>query len=569
MEKEFVLRIRIIYILIFIFGFIILTRLFFIQVVRSDDFKTLANNQYFAVPAGYFDRGNIYFKKKDGQLISAGVTKKGFLLAINPKFIDNPQEVYDKLSKIIEIDKNLFFKAAEKKDDIYEEISHKISAEQIKKINELGIKGVNNYSESWRFYPAKNLASSVIGFVGYNGNKMEGRYGLERYYESFLNRRADEKPRINSFAEIIMDIKNFAAKKNQEGDIVLTIEPEVQNYLENTLEDVFEKYDAEMAGGLIIEPGTGKILALSVKPDFDPNNYGKEKNLSVFLNPLIENVFEMGSIMKPITLSIAFDLNKITPDTTYNDYGYIILDNARIENYDVKARGEVNMQEVLNKSLNTGAVFAMQEIGKEKFREYLIKFGFGEKTGVDLPNEITGLISNLNSNKDVEYGSASFGQGIALTPIEMVSALSALANGGVLMKPYIVEKIKLKNFSDIKMTPQERRRVLKKETSEEISRMLVKVADDALLNGTVKIDHYTFAAKTGTAQLLRKDGKGYSENEYLHTFFGYTPGFNAKFLTFLILKNPKEVQYSAQSLGKPFVDITKFLLDYYEIPPDR
>jgi cell division protein FtsI/penicillin-binding protein 2 len=227
------------------------------------------------------------------------------------------------------------------------------------------------------------------------------------------------------------------------------------------------------------------------------------------------------------------------------------------------------MQEVLNQSLNTGAVFVMQKIGKEKFREYLIKFGFGEKTGIDLPNEVTGLISNLNSNKDIEYGSASFGQGIALTPIEMASALSALANGGVLMKPYIVEKIKLKNASDIEIKPKERRRVLKKETSEEINRMLIKVTDEALLNGTVKMEHYTIAAKTGTAQLLQKDKKGYSEDEYIHTFFGYAPGFNAKFLTFLILKNPKEVKYASQSLGKPFMDITKFLLDYYEIPPDR
>jgi len=502
-------------------------------------------------------------------LISAAAIKEGFLLAINPKLIENPEEICDKLSQIIDLDKDLFFKSVGKKNDIYEEIAHKISRENGEEIKKLGLKGVNVYSERWRFYPGANLASRVLGFVGYNGDKLEGRYGLEKFYESVLGRGDEGGFIANSFAEIIMDIKKVISGTSLKGDIVLTIDPEAQNFLENSLQDTLEKYEAEMAGGLVIDPRTGKILAMAVKPDFNPNYYGEEKDLSLFLNPITQNVFEMGSIMKPLTLAAALDQNKIIPETTYDDKGYVVLNNKRIENYDAKARGVVNMQEVLNQSLNTGAVFVMQKLGKEKFKEYIINYGLGEKTGIDLPDEITGLISNLDSGRDIEFATASFGQGIAVTPIEMAAALSTIANGGILITPYVVEKIKPEEGIEKITEKNERRQVLKKETSEEISRMLVRVVDEALLGGTYKMEHYTVAAKTGTAQISGEGEGGYRESEYTHTFFGYAPAFDAKFLTFLFLSKPQGVRYASHSLTEPFMNITKFLLNYYQVPPDR
>ncbi len=190
----------------------------------------------------------------------------------------------------------------------------------------------------------------------------------------------------------------------------------------------------------------------------------------------------------------------------------------------------------------------------------MINFGLGEKTGIDLPDEIKGNISNLDSPREIEAATASFGQGIAPTPIEFTMAFSALANGGYLVQPYIVETSQSQ--------PVIRRQVIKKETSEEITRMLVKVVDEALLGGTVKLDHYSIAAKTGTAQIPNENQKGYSEN-YLHTFIGYAPAYDPKFLVFLYLKKPQGVKYASHSLTPAFMDITKFLLNYYEIPPDR
>jgi len=498
--------------------------------------------------------------------------KNGYVLAIKPNVWKDAKGTYDKITSVLEtisIDEDDFLARANKKNDPYERIARKLTENEAEKIMELGISGIVISPDSWRFYPAGNLASRVLGFVGYKNNKLSGRYGLERQYEKILSREEAQKTNMNSFAEIFSGIKEIVAGESKEGNIVLTIEPEAQGFLEGELNEMVKKYEPEMAGGIIIEPSTGRILAMSVKPDFNPNSYGSAGNLSLFLNPVTQNIFEMGSIMKPLTMASAIDGGVINANTTYNDKGYFVFNGSRIENYDGEGRGRIDMQEVLNQSLNTGAVFAMQSLGKEKFREYMINFGFGEKTGVDLPNEVVGLISNLKSNRDIEYATASFGQGIAVTPIAMASALSSLANGGKLMKPYVVDEIKFENGENEKFFPEERRRVFKEGTSEEISRMLVAVLDDALFNGKIKLENYSVAAKTGTAQIHNDEGGGYSKDKYLHSFFGYAPAFNPKFLTLLFLVKPQGVNYSLYSLAKPFMNITKFMINYYEIPPDR
>lgn len=406
------------------------------------------------------------------------------------------------------------------------------------------------------------MASHVLGFVGYKDNDLVGQYGIEKSFEDFLKGTSEASLR-SSFTEAFLGVSReiFLFSPYNKKDVILTIEPSVQGFLERTLEKILEKYSAESAGGIIIDPKTGKILAMAAKPDFDPNFYNKVKNSGLFLNPLVSNFFEMGSVFKPITISSAIDAGRINSQTTYFDSGSLTIDKYEIKNYDEQARGKVNIQTVLNKSLNTGAVFAMRQLGKDNFRDYVTSFGLGEKTGIELPDEIRGDISGLKSPREVEYATASFGQGIALTPLGFTAAFSVLANGGKLVQPYIIENGENK--------PIIKREVLKKETSEEITRMLVKVVDEALLDGKVKIEHYSIAAKTGTAQIPLENKKGYDENMYLHAFVGYAPAFDAKFLTFLYLKKPQGVRYAAYSLTPAFMDITKFLLNYYEVPPDR
>jgi cell division protein FtsI/penicillin-binding protein 2 len=227
------------------------------------------------------------------------------------------------------------------------------------------------------------------------------------------------------------------------------------------------------------------------------------------------------------------------------------------------------MQTVLSKSLNTGVAFVVGKLGKDSFREYMINFGLTEKTNIDLPNEALNITKNLNSPRTIEYITASYGQGIALTPVSTVRALSTLANGGLLVSPHVVKEIRYKTGLSKKIDFDEPKRVLKKETADEVTRMLIKVVDESLLNGKEKNPHYSIAAKTGTAQIASPDGKGYYSDRYLHSFFGYLPANNPKFLIFLYTVNPKGVEFAANTLAEPFFDLTKFLINYYNLTPDR
>jgi len=228
------------------------------------------------------------------------------------------------------------------------------------------------------------------------------------------------------------------------------------------------------------------------------------------------------------------------------------------------------MQEVLNQSLNTGMVFVMQSMGRGAFAKYMNAYELGEETGIDLPNEARGLTNNLSSPRDVEYATAAFGQGIALTPIALTRALASLGNGGTLPEPHLLKEIRYGAGLSKGYVPNgSPKRVLKEETSEEITRMLVKVVDEALVGGTVKLPNYTIAAKTGTAQISKGEGRGYYDDRYLHSFFGYFPAYDPKFIIFLYAVEPKGARYASQTLTDPFMNLAKFLLAYYEVPPDR
>lgn len=560
-------RITILYGLVFFVSFVLVGRLYFLQVVNGSSFSDEADRQYISPNKNIFSRGSVYFKDKDGRLISAATLQTGYILAMNPKILENPEDVYKKLSEIIELDTDSFFNKSKKKNDPYEELARRVDLERANKIKALDIKGINLYKERWRFYPGGSLASQVVGFIGFNEDVVEGRYGVEKYYNDLLQRNG-QNLYANFFAEVFANIGGSLKGKSSEGDIVLSIEPTVQSFLEIELDKVNEKWKTDSAVGVVMDPKDGKIYALAVNPSFDLNDFSEEKT-SVFGNPFVENVFEMGSIIKPLTMAIGLDTGAVTAKTTYNDKGSLIIDGAKISNFDGKGRGVVPMQEVLSQSLNTGVSFVVSQVGNEKFSKYMKSLGLGEETGIDLPNETYGLISNLDSPRNLEYATASFGQGIALTPVETVRALSTLANGGKLVTPHITSGIKYKVGLSREMMYDEGDRVFKESTSDEITRMLVEVVDKALMGGTVKMEHYSIAAKTGTAQVAKEDGRGYYEDKYLHSFFGYFPAYEPRFIIFFYIVDPKGVQYSSHSLTEPFMNTTKFLINYYEIPPDR
>ncbi|PJA33998.1 MAG: hypothetical protein CO184_00625, partial [Candidatus Zambryskibacteria bacterium CG_4_9_14_3_um_filter_40_16] len=511
-KEKAVRRIRAISALVLVFASVLFFRLYTLQIVEGDKYKNKADRQYLQSNYDFFDRGSIYFQSKDGGLVSAATLKIGFIVALNPKQIKDPESVYERLNSVIPVDKASFDESVSKKDDPYEEVAHRVSSDDAEKIKTLDITGVTLYKERWRFYPGGSMASHALGLLAFKGDEYGGRYGLERYYENNLNRNSNSVF-VNFFAEIFSNIKDTLSFDNTlEGEIVTTIEPSVQSFLESQIKKVDDSWQSDFTGGIIMNPKNGEILALSIYPNFDPNNFQDVENPKIFSNPLVENVFEMGSIIKPLTMAAGLDSGAVTAQTTYFDAGFLTLDRKTISNFDGKGRGLVDMQEVLSQSLNTGAAYVAGKIGNKKFAEYMLNYGINQKTGIDLPNETQGLADNLESPRNIEYATASFGQGIAMTPIETVRALASLGNGGFLVTPHLAKKInyKIGGSKEISFPPPTQ--ILKSETSEEISRMLVKVVDTALLGGTVKIENYSIAAKTGTAQIANLNEGGYYDD---------------------------------------------------------
>lgn len=543
-----------------------LVRLFFIQVVKSEFYRDKGDRQYLRPSTDLFNRGSILAQKKDGSLFALAGMKTAYLITINPRLLDNSSSTYDKLNSIIPLDPEDWLKWTSNKSSSYKEIATKVPPERAEAVKKLGIKGLTIYKQKLRSYPFGTSASHVVGLVGYKGDELIGRYGLERQYEKVLTRGA-EMSFANFFVEIFSGINSSLSGQaaNAEGDVITTIEPVVQKFFEGELMKAESEWQGDKVGGIILDPKTGEIIAMTTWPNFDPGD--KVTDLAVLTNPLVEGVYELGSIFKPLTMAAGLDTGVVTAQTTYNDTGCITLNKKKICNYDDRARGVIPMQEVLNQSLNCGSSFVTGRLGEDRFRQYFNNYGFNELTGVDLPNEAGNLTKNLKSPRLVDYVTASFGQGIAVTPIGLVRALASLGNGGYLITPHVVKEVDYKNKLKQTFEPKVGRQILKKETSEEISRMLATVVDEKMPK--VKMERYSIAAKTGTAQIANPANGKYYDDRFLHSFFGYFPAYNPKFLVFLFIINPKGAQFSSETLATPFVNTSRFLLNYYQVPPDR
>jgi cell division protein FtsI/penicillin-binding protein 2 len=548
---------------------IVLGRVVYIQIFKHTYYTDLADKQYIAKTPSSFDRGSIFFKNQNGDVVSAAKLSSVYRIAIDPTRLENKEEVFTTLSQYVPLSQETFFAKANKRDDPYEEIAVNVSEDKATPLEKKKIKGVMFVKDNKRSYPQATVGSQVLGFVGSDGRNVRGQYGIEKYYDDVLTRNSDEKT-INFFAELFADIDtNLVSNTDARvGDVVLTIDSEVERLLHKTLVETKAEWRSEMIGGIVMDPKTGAIIAMESLPSFDPNDFSNVENQNVYRNPLVSSVYEMGSIIKPLTMASALDSGVVSEETTYYDTGFRDLNNYKVRNYDEKARGTTKMQTILDKSLNVGIVFLVEQLGIKRFQDYFNKFGIGEETGIDLPNEAGGLTKNLKSNVLVDSATAGFGQGIAITPIQTIRALSALGNGGYLPAPHVVERINYKNGTVKPIIPDQGEMILQKGTSERVTRMLVHVVDTALKDGAYKMPHYSVAAKTGTAQMA-KPGGGYYEDRYLHSFFGYFPAYEPRYIVFLFHTYPKGAEYASATLTEPFYKIVKFLISYYQVPPDR
>lgn len=571
-RKHLTNRIRFLSIVIAILGFLLIARLYYLQIAQASYYAQKAERQYVHTKSDLYSRGSVMFTTRDGEYLSAAAVQAGYSLAANPTHITDASAFCEKLRSYILIERDLCVERASLSNRTYVELADRLTNEQSKEIEAMDIDGAMLYRNQWRYYPGGPVSARTIGFVGYtekDGTELRGKYGLERQYDDVLFRRR-EVLSVNFFAELFSNVGEIVNSKNEQksGNVVTTLEPAVSRLLDTVLQKTHDQYKSKVTGAIIMDPQTGAIYAMNVVPSFDLNKR-EDATIEEFRNPLVEDVYEFGSTIKALTMAAGLDSGAITPTSTYYDAGFITLNEFTIKNFDGKGRGTVPMQEVLNQSLNTGVSHIVTQMGKNRFREYFLNYGIGEKTGIDLPGEAHGLVDNLNSPRDVEYATASFGQGIALTPIATIRALATLANGGKLVTPHLAERIEYDDGTVKQIEYPEPKQVLSAKTSEEISRMLSVVVDDALRGGTVALPNHSIGAKTGTAQMADSVGGGYYEDKFLHSFFGYFPAFEPRFIVFMYTVEPQGVRYASETLTDPFMEISRFLINYYSIPPDR
>lgn len=432
--------------------------------------------------------------------------------------------------------------------------------------------GLDFLMKIYRYYPENSIGSNMLGFVSYADDKAKGQYGLEGFFNEELTGAAGSIKTDRSAGGQLIIVNDREYEKAKNGtDLVLTIERTIQFEACRKLSEAVEKHGADSGSVIIIEPESGAILAMCSSPDFDGNNYRDVEDMSVYNNPVIFGQYEPGSIFKALTMAMGLDQEKITPETTFNDTGVVKISKYEIKNSDKKAYGVVNMNRVLEESLNTGSIFVMRKVGPDNFTEYVKNFGFGEKTGIELEGESAGNINSLTKekmNKELYAATASFGQGITVTPLQMVSAFGAIANGGMLVKPHLVKEMVNADGQKIETQPKQIRRVISERASMILGGMLVNVVE----NGHGKragVKGYYVAGKTGTAQVSKGQGKGYEENAHIGSFAGFAPANDPAFAMLVRIDNPRDVEWAESSAAPLFGDIAEFLLNYLQIPTER
>jgi cell division protein FtsI/penicillin-binding protein 2 len=533
-------RSNLILFLIFVFGAAVIGRLFFLQIINHDFYKALARGQQEVFTENRGERGEIFLQDKEGNLYTLATNKTFYFIYASPAKVKEKEETAEKVSKILGLSKESVLEKLRKK-GLYELIKDDLTKEELEGLENNMPEGIYLGKKRKRYYPLGTFASHISGFVG--GDNI-GQYGIEGYWD-----------------EVLTGGRGGSSGSN----LILTIDYNIQYLAEKLLKTAHENLNIEEGQIIVADPNSGKIVALAHFPSFDPNEYSKE-NLKIFQNGAIQKIFEPGSVFKPLTMAAALDTGKITPKTTYIDAGEVKIGGYTIYNYDHRVWGEQTMTGVLERSINTGAVYAEEQAGHQTFLEYIRGFGIFKKTGIDLQGEVFSQNREFKKGYEINFATAAFGQGIEMTPVQLVRAFSAIANGGKLPSLHLIEKIQGQPFNEFQASEK---KIISEKTSSQLAAMLVSVVENGFGKGA-KITGYYIAGKTGTAQIswsaLGIEKRGYSDKT-IQSFIGFAPAFSPKFLIMVKLNNPqtKTAEYSAVPI---FRQLAKYIIDYWQIPPD-
>jgi len=572
------LRLRVTLIVFVLLALLITARLVILMIFQHGFYVALASGSHDVYNNLFPKRGNVYIQdSRTGEEYPLAINRDHFLVYANTYEITSDEmaeDVSEGLATVFHYDDDKKFSVylqINKRDDPYEPLEKKVDEAVINQLQEKQLPGIGWKRQPFRYYPEGNLAAHVIGFVGKDeeGNDV-GRYGIEGYWQKELAGSGGFFSGAKSALGGKITLAGWNFKPAEDGaDILLSIDRTLQFQACEKLRQYTAEFKAQSAALIIMDPNTGAIRAMCSLPDFDPNTYNQVESGDVYNNTTIFTPYEPGSVFKPVGMAAALNEEILTPDSTFYDTGSRAgLCQKPIKNTNGKVYETQTMTGVLENSINTGMVFVAEQLGKKKFNEYVEKFGFGVKEGIQLDSEVSGDISTLQLKKgdDLDcYGAtASFGQGITATPLQLITAFSAIAKGGTLMKPYIIQEIRYSDGKVERFKPEEIRQVINKQSAALLSGMLVNVVEG--IHGKLAgVSGYYVAGKTGTAQI---PGLGGYTDETIHSFIGYAPVDDPKFVMLIKFEKPQRT-FSSATAAPVFGKIANFILQYYQVPPTR
>jgi stage V sporulation protein D (sporulation-specific penicillin-binding protein) len=557
-------RYRFVLLLFTLFFCAIIGRLFYWQVVRAQELSDLGRKQYGKEVTVQPTRGEIF--TSDGFAIVAN--KLSYLIYANPKAIKDKQQDSEILAPLLSVETASISARLETKDVYWVSLQSQVEKEVKDRIESLKLPGIGFEEQSQRFYPEASVGAKILGFVGKDGNGGDkGYFGLEGYYDRQLRGKEGMAIQIHdAFGNPILAKMNDTVGVVDGRDLLLHIDRTIQFLLDRELQAGVLEYGASGGTAIVMDPKTGGILALSSFPTYDPREYAKYTD-DLYRNPVITDAYEPGSTFKPLIMASAIDAGLVTPDTICTICsGPVQIGEYQIKTWNNEYTANTTMTEVIQHSDNTGMVFVGRLLGLDRLLSYLDQFGIGQMTGIDLQGEMSPDLRPRNSWYPIDLATATFGQGITITPIELLTAFSAIANGGKRMEPHIVAAIQTPTGEKINLPPK----VLSKPISEKAAKIMTEMMVNAVDNGEAKWAKpkgYRIAGKTGTAQI--PVAGHYDANKTIASFIGFAPADDPKFLMLVVIDRPTTSIYGAETAAPVFFRVAKNILLYYGIPPSE
>lgn len=550
--------------------FLLVFRLFSRSVIEHAKFVELGKAQYTTQIEEQARRGEIFVQNKlksndslegDSPFIPLATNLTKFQIIVIPRNIQNKEEVAKKIGPLLEMETKELFEKINNQKLYIPPLKKRVEKPIADQITAFNFSGILVVPEIVRFYPEKELAAHLLGFVNYEG---EGNYGIEQYYNEALKGISGKLLGLKDNLGRIISVEG-ASQAHNGTSLVLTIDQSVQYMAEKKLKEGIERFSADGGTIIIMEPKTGNILAMASFPSYDPNKFNevsKDKE-SIFWNPALSLAWEPGSVFKPMVVAAALDNKILEPDSKPEEpfSNFVTVQGYEIHNALDKPYGFETVSQIIENSDNVGMVWVANKIGDEKMGSFLEKLGFGKKTGVDLAGEATGQLSSWQKWREVNRATMSFGQGISVTPLQLITAYGAIANKGKEMAPRIVDKVLHQSGETSEVQSKEIGQVMSEETATKITGMLVSVVERGH-GKKAQVEGFKVAGKTGTAQVPKAEG-GYEEGTHIGSFAGFAPAEDPRFVMLVKFDKPKNVEFAESSAAPIFGELAGWLLKNY------